>query len=50
MDQGGTLAFTSLKGHVYLARDTDGDGLEDRSACSRKAWRLPTGSLPKGMT
>jgi len=26
----GTLAFTSLKGHVYTARDTDGNGLEDK--------------------
>jgi mono/diheme cytochrome c family protein len=25
----GTLAFTSLKGRVFEARDTDGDGLED---------------------
>ena len=28
----GTLAFTSLKGLVWLARDTDGDGLEDQIA------------------
>lgn len=26
----GTLAFCSLKGGVWLARDSDGDGLEDR--------------------
>jgi mono/diheme cytochrome c family protein len=25
----GAMAFTSLKGQVHLARDTDGDGLED---------------------
>ncbi len=30
--QDGSLAFCSLKGGVWLARDTDGDGLEDRLA------------------
>ena len=27
----GTLVFSSLKGRVWLARDTDGDGLEDQA-------------------
>lgn len=44
----GTLAFTSLKGHVYLARDTDGDGIEDRLSVVEEGLAAPYGLLADG--
>ena len=44
----GTLAMTSLKGHVYLARDTDGDGLEDRLELFEEGLAAPYGILADG--
>ncbi len=42
----GTLVFTSLKGHVYLANDTDGDGLEDSLTVFEEGLAAPYGVLP----
>lgn len=39
------LAFTSLKGHVYLARDTDGDGLEDKLDLFEEGLAAPYGII-----
>lgn len=44
----GTLAFTSLKGHVYLARDTDGDGLEDTLSVFEEGLAAPYGIIADG--
>ncbi len=44
----GTLAFTSLKGHVYRARDTDGDGIEDRLEVVEEGLAAPYGLLADG--
>ena len=44
----GTLAFTSLKGHVYLAKDTDGDGLEDSLTLFEEGLAAPYGILADG--
>jgi hypothetical protein len=44
----GTLAFTSLKGHVYLARDTNGDGIEDRLDVYEEGLAAPYGLLADG--
>jgi hypothetical protein len=44
----GTLVFTSLKGHVYLARDTDGDGVEDSLTTFEEGLAAPFGVLPDG--
>jgi len=41
----GTLAFTSLKGHVYFAKDTDGDGLEDSLSLFEEGLAAPFGIL-----
>ena len=41
----GTLVFTSLKGHVYLAKDTDGDGLEDSLTAFEEGLAAPYGVL-----
>lgn len=41
----GRLAFTSLKGHVYLAKDTDGDGLEDSLQLFEEGLAAPFGIL-----
>ena len=46
--RGGTLAFTSLKGHVYLARDTDGDGLEDTLSLFEEGLAAPYGIIAEG--
>jgi hypothetical protein len=40
----GTLAFTSLKGHVYLARDTNDDGLADTLQLFEEGLAAPSGS------
>ncbi|MGH7128446.1 MAG: DUF7133 domain-containing protein, partial [Planctomycetaceae bacterium] len=44
----GTLAFTSLKGHVYLARDTDGDGMEDTLSVFEEGLAAPYGIIADG--
>ena len=44
----GTLALTSLKGHVYLARDTDGDGLEDTLSLFEEGLAAPYGIIADG--
>lgn len=44
----GTLAFTSLKGHVYLVRDTDADGLPDRLVLVEEGLAAPFGLLADG--
>ncbi|HVW00637.1 MAG TPA: c-type cytochrome, partial [Planctomycetaceae bacterium] len=44
----GTLVFTSLKGHVYLARDTDGDGMEDSLSVFEEGLAAPYGVLADG--
>ena len=41
----GTLAFTSLKGQVYLARDTNGDGLEDKLDLFEEGLAAPYGII-----
>ncbi len=42
----GTLIFTSLKGDVYLANDTNGDGLEDKLTQFEEGLAAPYGVLP----
>jgi cbb3-type cytochrome oxidase cytochrome c subunit len=44
----GTLAFTSLKGHVYLAHDTSGDGLEDTLTLFEEGLAAPYGIMADG--
>jgi hypothetical protein len=44
----GTLAFTSLKGDVYLAKDTNGDGLEDTLTLFEEGLSAPYGILADG--
>lgn len=44
----GALVFTSLKGHVYLVRDTDGDGVEDALSMFEQGLAAPFGVLPDG--
>jgi hypothetical protein len=44
----GTLAFTSLKGQVYLVRDTDADGLPDRLVLVEEGLAAPFGLLADG--
>lgn len=44
----GTLAFTSLEGHVYLARDSDGDGVEDRLSVFEEGLSAPYGIIQDG--
>ena len=39
------LAFTSLKGHVYLARDTNRDGLEDKLDLFEEGLAAPYGII-----
>ena len=39
------LALTSLKGHVFLARDTNGDGVEDRLHVFERGLAAPYGIL-----
>ncbi len=41
----GTLAVTSLKGHVYLARDTNGDGLADTLQLFEEGLAAPFGII-----
>jgi mono/diheme cytochrome c family protein len=44
----GTLAFTSLEGHVYLAKDTDGDGVEDTLTMFEEGLSAPYGIIQDG--
>ncbi len=44
----GSMAFTSLKGHVFIARDEDGDGLEDRLIEFEEGLPAPFGVLADG--
>jgi mono/diheme cytochrome c family protein/glucose/arabinose dehydrogenase len=46
--QDGTLAFTSLKGDVYLARDTNADGIEDQLTLFEEGLSAPYGILADG--
>lgn len=41
----GTLAFTSLKGHVGLVKDVDGDGLEETLSIFEEGLAAPYGLL-----
>jgi cbb3-type cytochrome oxidase cytochrome c subunit len=41
----GTLALTSLKGHVYLCRDSNGDGLEDSLTLFDEGLAAPFGII-----
>jgi glucose/arabinose dehydrogenase/mono/diheme cytochrome c family protein len=42
----GRLAFTSLKGHVFLTQDTDGDGLADGLTQFAEGLAAPYGIIP----
>ncbi|MDA0831770.1 MAG: PA14 domain-containing protein [Planctomycetota bacterium] len=44
----GTLAFTSLRGDVYLAKDSDGDGLEDTLTLFETGLAAPFGLIADG--
>jgi glucose/arabinose dehydrogenase len=44
----GTLAFCSLKGSVWLARDTDGDGIEDTQELFCDGLAAPYGIAAQG--
>jgi mono/diheme cytochrome c family protein/glucose/arabinose dehydrogenase len=44
----GRLAFTSLKGEVFQARDTDGDGVEDRTSTFWDGLAAPYGLVDSG--
>lgn len=44
----GTLAFCTLKGQVYLARDSDGDGIEDTLTLVDEGLASPFGLIADG--
>jgi mono/diheme cytochrome c family protein len=44
----GTLAFCSLKGQVFLAKDTDGDGIEDKLTVFEEGLAAPYGLIAEG--
>ena len=44
----GRLAFTSLKGHVYIASDTDNDGIEDKLTLFEEGLASPYGIIQDG--
>lgn len=44
----GRLAFTSLKGHVFVTRDDDGDGLDESLTTFAEGLAAPFGILPHG--
>ena len=41
----GRMAFTSLKGHVWIAEDTDGDGIPDKTTLFEEGLAAPFGIL-----
>ena len=43
--ENGTLAIASLKGDIYLARDTNGDGIEDKLILFEEGLSAPYGIL-----
>jgi mono/diheme cytochrome c family protein/glucose/arabinose dehydrogenase len=45
---GSPLVFTSLKGHVYFATDSDGDGIEDTLTEFEEGLAAPFGILADG--
>ena len=44
----GRLAFTSLQGHVYTAKDSDGDGVEDSLTLVEDGLAAPYGIIQDG--
>ena len=42
------MVFTSLKGHVWIAADTDGDGLHDSLTLFEEGLAAPFGIVPDG--
>ncbi len=44
----GRLAFTSLQGHVYTAKDSDGDGVEDSLTLVEDGLASPYGIIEDG--
>lgn len=44
----GQLAFTSLKGDVFVAHDTDGDGLQDKLTLFEEGLASPYGIIADG--
>ena len=44
----GTLVFCSLKGQVFLAKDTDGDGIEDKLTVFEEGLAAPYGLIADG--
>ncbi len=42
------LAFASLEGHVYIAEDTDGDGVEDELTMFEEGLSAPYGIIQDG--
>ncbi len=44
----GTLAFCSLKGEVFLAKDTDADGVEDKLTTFEEGLAAPYGLIADG--
>ncbi|MEZ6039452.1 MAG: PA14 domain-containing protein [Planctomycetaceae bacterium] len=44
----GSMVFTSLKGHVWIARDTDGDGAEDSLSLFEEGLSAPFGVVVDG--
>ena len=45
---GGLMAFTSLKGHVYLVGDADSDGIEDLFRVHEEGLAAPFGIMADG--
>lgn len=44
----GRMAFTSLKGHVWIAKDTDGDRIPDQQTMFEEGLAAPFGILADG--
>ena len=44
----GRLAFASLEGHVYIAEDTDADGVEDKLTMFEEGLSAPYGIIQDG--
>jgi len=44
----GSLAFASLEGHIYIAKDTDGDGVEDKLTMFEEGLSAPYGIIQDG--